>query len=246
MRFVKMHGLCNDFVVVTEEVDEAAVRKLCDRRRGVGADGVLRVSRDGDDLVMGYWNADGSPAEMCGNGFRCVARFAFDRMGSGREFSVNTPAGKRRARVGELVTVELGHVEITGEHTLLGRELTLASVGNPHAVTFVDEPGEIDVANVGVSIGTHARFPDGTNVEFVAVRSRSRLDLRVWERGVGETPACGSGMVASAAVARRLELVDDKVDVGVTGGVGTVSFDSDGVAWLTGPAEYSFEGEIVL
>lgn len=244
MKFVKMHGLSNDFVVLDEPLGRSEIVALCDRRRGVGADGVLTVSVDDGHVRMGYWNADGSPAEMCGNGLRCVARYARDRYPLDDRFVVETPVGPRRVIVADLVTVELGMVQLLGETSVSGRDLHLAAVGNPHAVTFVDDPASIDVPNEGVTIGADARFSDGTNVEFVAVASPERIDLRVWERGVGETPACGSGMVASAAVARSLGLVGDTVEVGVTGGVASVAFDADGVAWLTGPAEYSFTGEV--
>lgn len=242
MRFVKMHGLSNDFVVVDKPLDAQAVVGICDRRRGVGADGVLSVTRRDGVVVMGYWNADGSEAEMCGNGLRCVARYAHDRLGAGSEFVVETPVGPRRVVVGEEVTVELGQVQLLGRASAGGRELSLASVGNPHAVTFVDDPGSVDVAGEGRLIASDPQFSDGTNVEFIRVDD-GRIRLRVWERGVGETPACGSGMVAAATVARSLGMVGDSVPVEVTGGVGIVSFDSDGVAWLSGPATYVFEGE---
>ncbi len=244
MRFVKMHGLSNDFIVLDEPVTTTEIIRLCDRRRGVGADGVLTVEVEGDAVRMGYWNADGSPAEMCGNGLRCVARYARDRYPLGDRFVVVTPVGPRWVVVSDLITVELGPVGLLGEARVGEWQFSLAEVGNPHAIAFVDDPALVDVETDGRRVGTDSSFPDGTNVEFVSVASPERLDLRVWERGVGETPACGSGMVASAAVARSRGLVGDTVAVGVTGGVATVSFDADDVAWLTGPAEYVFSGEV--
>lgn len=245
MRFVKMHGLSNDFVVVDETMDPRTVTQICDRRKGVGADGVLSVTRHDGVIVMGYWNADGSEAEMCGNGLRCVARYAHDRLDAGTDFTVETPVGPRRVVVAEDVKVELGRVELGGESAAAGRTLMLASVGNPHAVVFVDDPDHVDVSSEGPAIASDTQFPHGTNVEFVVVDD-DLIRLRVWERGVGETPACGSGMVAAATVARSLGMVGDSVPVKVAGGVGVVSFDSDGVAWLTGPAVYVFEGEFPL
>jgi diaminopimelate epimerase len=248
--FLKMHGLGNDFVVVDGgvDLDPALIAGLCDRRFGVGADGVLRVTAPGGQVRMEYWNADGSEAEMCGNGLRCVARFALERgLTQAVEFVVLTPVGERRVSVADSgsVLVELGEVSFGPVVEIEGLEFHTASLGNPHAVVFVAEPAAADVAGLGRRVGTdRSRFPQGTNVEFVRVVGPQRLEMRVWERGIGETLACGSGIVAAAAVAHQTEMVtvsSGQLTVQVPGGEATVRFD--GVAWwLEGPATFVFEG----
>ena len=244
--FTKMQGLGNDFVVLDGPMalTAAEIGELCDRRFGIGADGVLVVS-NGDPVRMEYWNADGTPAEMCGNGLRCVARYAYDKgWAPDRHFSVATPVGERRVRIlddGD-VEVELGPTRVTGHSDFDGERLHLIDVGNPHAVVLVEDPATVDVAGVGSTIGTDARFPNGTNVEFVRVRGEE-VEMRVWERGIGETSACGTGMVAAAFVATKTHKLDGSIPVNVTGGRGYVEF-RDGVGWLRGPAEYSFRGSV--
>lgn len=249
IRFVKMEGLGNDFVVVTGEVglDREKVVRLCDRRFGVGADGVLRVSSGGGDVRMEYWNADGSDAEMCGNGLRCVSRFARDRGLTDRdEFEVVTPVGRRHTRrlSQDRVEVDLGPVTLGERVTLDGSAYWLASVGNPHAVTFVDDPAVVDVVGVGSRVaGDRELFPEGANVEFVRATGPGAIEMRVWERGVGETQACGTGIVVSAAVAVAAETVNgNEIEVLMPGGMATVRLDGD-ANWLAGPARYVFDGE---
>ena len=251
MDFVKMEGLGNDFVVVRGPVDVRPddVATWCDRRRGVGADGVLVVTPVDDTTVrMDYWNADGSAAEMCGNGLRCVALLARrDGIVSRDVFTVDTAVGPRSAEVREdgTVRVELGAVADLGgdDLELVGLTLTPVSVGNPHAVAIVDDPRTIPVEAVGPIVEGDPAFPDRTNVEFAAVRSRDRIDLRVWERGVGETLACGSGAAASVAVAHRRGLTDAAVTVDLPGGELLVEI-VEGAAWITGPARVVFEGSL--
>jgi len=239
MKFTKMEGLGNDFVVLEgADPDPALIRRLCDRRHGVGADGVLAVdSRPG----MRYWNADGSSAEMCGNGLRCVARYAVEAgwAAAGEWMVIETAVGPRRARVDDdTVTVELGAVELGENLKLGGRTVRRASIGNPHAVIVVEDPESVDVTEEGARIGADPAFPDGANVEFVAIDTPGKIRLRVWERGVGETLACGSGMVvASAAVSG-----DQPVEVSVRGGVARVYFEERS-GYLVGPARRVFEGE---
>lgn len=243
MNFTKMEGLGNDFVVLGPEiaVDGVLVRTLCDRRRGVGADGVLQVSLANEVVVMGYWNADGSTAEMCGNGLRCVARYAFDHgFASSDSFEVLTPVGGRRVFVSENPRVEIGPTSVGDVIVFEGLALTRVLVGNPHAVVIVEDVGSADVAGVGARL--EKATPGGTNVEFVRVIDRSRLEMRVWERGVGETLACGSGMVAAAAAAHRLGLTEQEVFVMVRGGEAEVALAGN-TSWLTGPARYVFSGE---
>ncbi len=241
MRFTKMHGLGNDFVVVDggTTVDATLVQRWCDRRRGIGADGVLRVSSAGGRVRMEYWNADGSPAEMCGNGLRCVARYAVDHgLVEGWEFIVDTPVGPRQARVGDVIQVELGPVRVTGDATLVGTSVTTVDAGNPHAVVTVSDPQTVPVAEIGARIEGAA----GVNVEFMSVVGTDRIELRVWERGVGETLACGSGAGAAVMAAHRAGKVGDDVVVQLPGGSLRVRIEGD-VVWLEGPAKTVFTGE---
>ncbi len=246
--FVKMHGLSNDFVVLDGPIDPnpAEVRAMCDRRTGIGADGLLAVSRGtgGGAIRMQYWNADGSTAEMCGNGLRCVVRYAMERdLVADGELLVETPAGLKAARVLEDgdIAVDLGPVEVDLTIVELhGRPWNTVDVGNPHAVTFVPDPAQAPVTTEGPLVETDPRFPAGTNVEYAAVVGE-RIDMRVWERGVGETRACGSGMVAAAAAARLSHPETDRWEVTVPGGSAGVEFDGQHV-WLIGPAVSVFEG----
>lgn len=244
MHFDKMEALGNDFVVIdaSVEVNPDLVRELADRRRGIGADGVLQVTLADSGVRMGYWNADGSSAEMCGNGLRCVARYAFDRgMVENTEFRVFTPRGPLRVQVNQDPRVEVGPVELGNNFEFEGQMFRSAKVGNPHAVTLVSDVWEAEVASNGRSLDEST--PGGTNVEFAHVLDGSHIEMRVWERGVGETLACGSGMVAAVAVSRQLGLTGDVVAVSAPGGVGMVEL-SQGSSWLSGPARYVFSGEI--
>jgi diaminopimelate epimerase len=243
LKFAKMNGWGNDFVVIEGPIrlDVADIVALCDRRFGVGADGVLVVT-PGDPIGMDYWNADGSVAEMCGNGLRCVARYASDRgLVSGDEFVIDTPVGPRKARIHmSEVEVELGPVKVTGHADIDGDKYHLIDVGNPHAVVEVEDPALANVAEIGPKVSSRAEFPDGVNVEFVRFEG-NELSMRVWERGVGETLACGTGMVAAAFVATKAVKMATPIIVNVPGGQGSVDFE-DGTGWLRGPASYSFEG----
>lgn len=243
MNFAKMHGLGNDFVVIDGgvAVSPALVRSLCDRRFGIGADGLLQVSLDASGVRMGYWNADGSAAEMCGNGLRCVARRAWDLgMVESRTFVVATAAGPKRVVVRDVeVSVDLGPISIGAPVDIDGLRYECVDVGNPHAVTEAD-PDLIELSAIGSRVEHHQHFPDGTNVEFYSWAGPRHVRMRVWERGVGETLACGSGMVAVAAVARGDNGQWDAITVEVPGGSAVVSFH-DGV-WLTGPAVTVFDG----
>lgn len=241
MKFTKMHGLGNDFVVLDDDVEVTPdlVRALCDRHFGVGADGLLTVGVSDGLITMGYWNADGSPAEMCGNGLRCIARVAVDRgLALPGRFEVLTPAGVKRVDVSSEIRVDLG-VPVVGDMIELeGRYFRTVDVGNPHLVTDVDDVADAPVESVGRAI--QDVYPGGANVEFVRI-SGAEVDMRVWERGVGETLACGSGIVAAAAIARR-NGGGDQIIVAMPGGTARVKFE-DGGAWLVGPAEYVFDGQ---
>lgn len=240
MKFVKMHGLGNDFVVVDADVHLNAdlIRRLCDRHFGVGADGVLSIGVTDGMVTMGYWNADGSAAEMCGNGLRCIARLAVDRgLAAAGRFEVRTPAGVKRVEVGAEVRVDLGMPVLGDGIEYQGRFFRTVDVGNPHAVTEVDDVDRVPVDDVGRAL--QDQFPNGVNVEFVTF-GEAEVKMRVWERGVGETLACGSGIVAAAAVARRAG-GGDGITVTMPGGTARVEFE-DGGAWLVGPADYVFDG----
>lgn len=245
LSFTKMQGLGNDFVVLDGplSLSEAEIVELCDRRFGVGADGVLVVT-NGDPIRMEYWNADGSQAEMCGNGLRCVARYAYERgWAPDRNFGVQTPVGVRGARVLEDgIEVEIGRPTVTGHTTIHGRRFHLIDVGNPHAVLVVDDPASFEVSSVGPAVERDPQFAKGTNVEFMNV-SDGIVDMRVWERGVGETLACGTGIVAAAFVATKTDKLEGAIPVHTAGGDAEVEL-RDGVAWLRGPAAYSFRGSI--
>jgi diaminopimelate epimerase len=238
-----MNGWGNDFVVFEgpAPISTDEVRAICDRRFGVGADGVLIVSA-GPPIRMEYWNADGTPAEMCGNGLRCVARFARDRgMANEDRFDIVTPVGPMAAEItDDLIAVEIGRGVVEGQRQIEGTDYHLVDVGNPHAVTRVDTLDDIDVTTVGARVGRDASFPNGANVEFISVAD-GVVDMRVWERGVGETLACGSGMVAAAAVAMAEYGFTAPVRVNVPGGSGLVE-DRGGRHWLKGPVSYSFYG----
>ena len=216
IEFTKMQGLGNDFVVLDGpiELTREMIRELCDRRFGIGADGVLVVTA-GDPVVMGYWNADGSAAEMCGNGLRCVARYARDRgLVAADDFEVDTPAGVRKVHAGHVIEVEIGPVSVSGHRKIDGRLFHVIDVGNPHAVVMVDDPESEDVSSVGS--GLQDEFEGGVNVEFAHV-SDDTVSLRVWERGVGETMACGTGMAAAAFVATKTDGLESPVHVEVPG-----------------------------
>ena len=243
-----MEGLGNDFVVIPGPAapTPAEIATWCDRRRGIGADGVLEVTRrDGTAVAMRYWNADGGAAEMCGNGLRCVARYAYERgWVDGRSFSVETEIGRLPVTVNEDGTVRafLG-VPSAGKLDLDGTTLDVADMGNPHAVLWVDDVAAAPVAEIGPQLETAAPFPMGTNVEFAAVTGEDQIELRVWERGVGETLACGTGAAATAYVAHQQGKVGPSTVMQLQGGDLRVEFDEAG-AWIEGPANSVFAGEI--
>lgn len=250
MDFVKMEGLGNDFVVVGAEIDPFAadIAAWCDRRLGVGADGVLAVWPVDGSVRMRYWNSDGTPAEMCGNGLRCVARYAVDHgMVDAPSFDVLTDSGRRSVEVRDDGTVRasLGRLADAGVDaiSLVGYDLEAISLGNPHAVAFVADCYSVPVSAVGPVVEGDPHFPKRTNVEFATVVSRDRIDLRVWERGSGETRACGTGAAAAAAVAFRQGRTGPVVTVMLPGGPLGVEIDGEDV-WIDGPARTVFAGRL--
>lgn len=248
MNFMKMHGLGNDFVVFSGplKLTSEQVVNLCDRRTGIGADGVLVVTPADEDVVqMEYWNADGSFSEMCGNGLRCVARYAVDRGWlNASSFEILTPVGKLPGRMIDEHTAQVmvGTHAVGNDEEFAGLTFKRANVGNPHAVTFVDDLDAAPVAEVGAQL--EAATEGGVNVEF-AYLADGRIDVRTWERGVGETLACGTGAVAVAAVAKDLRFSDHDTVIRLRGGDLTVQLIDD-EAWIIGPAVYSFTGVVAL
>lgn len=266
VRFTKMNGAGNDFVMIDNRAGDVRlsaeqIARICDRHRGVGADGILLIEPaiDGADFRMRYYNRDGGEAEMCGNGARCFARFA-QRMGGGwEELSFATPAGVIRAQVqGEEVRLEMSEprdlrlnleVEAGGK---VWRAHFLNS-GVPHAVVPVASIEEIDVDAIGRSMRRHELFaPAGANVNFLEKRGANAIAIRTYERGVEqETLACGTGVVASALVFALTENKEGPINVLVRGGSQlNVGFGRDGEKFtnvtLSGPAEFVFEGTIDL
>lgn len=251
MDFVKAEGLGNDFIVVPEPLRATPDRiaAWCESKRGIGADGVLEVTPvDASSIAMRYWNADGGAAEMCGNGLRCVALIAVE-LGfvPGPTLTVHSAVGEHPATVlpGGIVRAFVGepHAFRTEELTVAGHRVRPVGVGNPHAVLFVDDVSVAEVAVIGSTIERDPIFPEGTNVEFVELEDGNRIAVRVWERGVGETMASGTGATAAAFAARTVAELDDAVTVALPGGELLIEFDETG-AWMTGPATIVFRGSV--
>ncbi|MCL2403306.1 MAG: diaminopimelate epimerase [Coriobacteriia bacterium] len=282
--FTKLQGLGNDFILfddMAKQSGDSCVKltpeialSLCDRRFGIGADGVfnLRTALDQDvaDIRWDFYNSDGSVAEMCGNAVRCVARYVFERDlwplvnadDSGTELSygelrIETLAGVKSIGLeldegGQFLgaRVNMGIAEIDSDVQLNGRTYSRISMGNPHAVTFVEdlpkEFGTAPVSTEGPTIETDSVFPHKTNVEYAIVESRDRIRMRVWERGAGETLACGTGACATAVAAYQKGLCDDKVVLDLLGGPLTIEITPENRVFKTGPAEIVFTGVIDL
>jgi diaminopimelate epimerase len=273
MKFTKMHGLGNDFVVVYQkdplkESPRDLARVVCDRHRGVGADGLVFIlPSERADFRMRIFNADGSEAEQCGNAVRCVAKYYYECVsGVKEELTVETGAGIQRVwldvvdnRV-DRVKVDMGVPVLRGEQIPVtirkdrvveeqlevgGRRFafTAVSMGNPHAVIFVDDAVDFPVEEWGPKIEVHPFFPNKTNVEFITVRSDRELDMRVWERGAGQTMACGSGACASVVASVLTGRTGRHVIVHLWGGDLEIEWsEADGHVYMTGPAEVVFEG----
>jgi diaminopimelate epimerase len=260
MRFTKMHGVGNDFIVFgPEEVAGLDLpdlaRRVCDRHFGVGADGILvPTSSAVADLKMVYFNSDGSPSEMCGTGIRCLARYARDRgMIEGEALTVETGAGvKKVVPLGNGSSrVDMGPPGLGREVGLHGFRFLLVSIGNPHAVTFLaseEEVAALDMREVGPPVENDPLFPEKTNVEFVHVRGEHEVRMRIWERGAGETLASGSGSCAAAVAAVWRGLAHSPVRVHLDGGVVEIEWAGDPAepVYMTGPAEYVCEGDLLL
>ena len=274
LRFTKMHGAGNDFVVIDAvrnaiRLNEEQIRNIADRNTGVGCDQVLLVEppkRPDADFEYRIFNADGSPAGQCGNGARCVGRFIHEQRLSGssaitlqvgsdlRQLEINE-AGSVKAELGTPL-FEPAEVPFSAEQDMLEHALELANVtvmagvismGNPHAVLLVDDVAATPVEKIGPMIQALDIFPEGVNVGFMEIESNTHVKLRVFERGAGETLACGSGACAAVVHGIRLGQLANNVTVSVPGGKLEVSWDNgDTPVWLAGPAETVFEGKLTL
>jgi diaminopimelate epimerase len=246
VKFTKMHGCGNDFIVVDEAVriDAARARALCDRRTGIGADGILVIGVPaGRRWPLVIHNADGSIADACGNGSRCVARYLLDRNG-GDELELDTASGVVRAwRDPEGFAIELAAPQLGRTLEVDGREARMVRVGNPNVMIFVEDPAGEDLAALAAA-STALAGP--ANVGAIRPRGRGEIGLRVHERGVGETLACGTGAVgAVAASLARGNVSGREIRVLLPGGTLVVRPGQDRYE-LAGPAEYVFSGEVVL
>jgi len=274
LAFTKMHGLGNDFIVFDargpEEVPSAAdLRRLADRRTGIGFDQALVLappSRPGTDVYYRIFNADGSEVEQCGNGARCIARLVASRAATrDRTLVMDSPGGlvSARLRADGLVSVAMGVPDFDPRSLPFDAQREAAtyridlpsgpvefgavSIGNPHAVIRVRSVQAAPVDTVGPAVENHARFPRRVNVGFLEIVAPDHVRLRVFERGVGETQACGTGACAAVAVGRRHGPLAEEVRVDLPGGRLIVQWPGPGAPiWLTGPAETAFEGQVEL
>lgn len=274
MKFVKMHGCGNDYVYVngfTEKIKnkEALVRAASDRHFGIGSDGVIFINPSKiADFEMEMWNADGTRAEMCGNGIRCVGKFVYDygltdqtrisveSFGKIKYLDMTEENGKvTKVRVNmgspiltaEQVPVKSENNQVIDERIEVnGREykMTCVSMGNPHAIVFMDDVKNLDIEAIGPYFEHHERFPNRTNTEFVKVIDDHTVEMRVWERGTGETLACGTGCCATAVACVINHKTGNHVTVKVLGGEIEIEWDREqNLIYMTGPGAVVFEGD---
>ena len=278
MNFTKMHGCGNDYVYVDctngmiENPGEIS-RKVSHRHFGIGSDGLILIcSSDVADFRMAMYNADGSEGAMCGNGIRCVAKYVYDKgLTDKKNLSIETKSGIKKLEL----TVENGKVSLVkvnmGAPILKSKDIPVAvdtdkcidadinvdgkvykvtcvSMGNPHAVTFIDEDvNKFPLDKIGPKFENHPMFPDRVNTEFVQVLNRHEVNMRVWERGSGETLACGTGTCATVVACVLNGLTEDEITVHLLGGDILVKYDRDNdTVWMTGPAAIAFEGTIEI
>lgn len=277
LEFVKMEGIGNDFIIINDlhgEVETAKpypalARQLCSRHFGIGADGILLIlPSKTHDFKFQIFNSDGSSAQMCGNGIRCVAKYVYEnKIVDKKNMQVETLAGTIRPQVivntdgtVESVQVDMGKPILSCKEIPFISDLpqaieapldvddqtytvTTVSMGNPHAVVFVDTVEDVDVKKVGQAIETHERFPEKTNVEFIEVVNKNELKMKVWERGAGITLACGTGACAAFIAANLTSRVGETSVVHLDGGDLTISLDkSNGHVLMQGPASLVFKG----
>ncbi len=274
MKFTKMHGAGNDYIYINGfeefplDVNKLA-QQVSDRHFGIGADGLVMIlPSEACDFRMRIFNADGSEAEMCGNASRCVGKYVYEKgLTDKTELTLETLAGVKHLSLSVVggvvksVTVDMGEprlapadipVSLSGEEVVAepieacgyAFNMTCVSMGNPHAVIFVDDMEAFDLHKVGRAIETHPLFPRRTNVEFVKVLSRNLMQMRVWERGSGETLACGTGSCATLVAAVLNGLVERKAQIQLLGGELEIEWRADNNrVYMTGGAELVFEGE---
>ncbi len=276
MKFTKMQGAGNDYIYVNcfeetvENPTETAIR-VSDRHFGIGADGLVRICpSEKADFFMDIYNADGSRAKMCGNATRCVAKYVYDnKMTDKTEIALETLSGIKRIKItvkdGKAVAarVNMGAPILNGREiptkfdgeTVVSQNLTIddktyavtcVSMGNPHCVLYTDDVHALDLPRIGPKFENHEMFPDRINTEFVHIVSETELDMRVWERGSGETLACGTGACAAtvAAILNGDCKRDTEIKVNLLGGTLYINWTADGDVYMTGPAETVCTGEI--
>ena len=274
LEFTKMHGLGNDFMVVDlisqrAFFDAMTIRRLADRHFGIGFDQLLIVEAPdfpNVDFKYRIFNADGSEVEQCGNGVRCFARFVYERqLTNKKRFKVQTNAGIVEPELGEngWVRVNMGYPKfLPSEIPFLADEpealydialaddqqltIDVVNMGNPHAVTIVPNVLTADVAKIGPQVESHARFPQRVNAGFMQIIDEKHARLRVFERGVGETMACGTGACAAAVSGMRRGLLADNVEIELAGGKLQIEWKEGDVVWMTGPTATVYEGRLDL
>jgi diaminopimelate epimerase len=275
LRFTKMHGIGNDYVYVdcfTQQVADPAnlARRVSPRRTAVGADGLILICPSQvADCRMEMYNADGSRGEMCGNGIRCVGKYVYDHGLVPKEtLTIETDAGIKTLQLrtaagrAHAITVDMGEPILDGPRIPVAAEgrvvnaplevnghvyrITCVSVGNPHCVVFVPEVDDLALAQIGPQFEHHPFFPKRVNTEFVKLVGRTQLRMRVWERGSGETAACGTGACAVLVAAVLNDKSDRRAVVRLNGGDLEIEWRTDNHLFMTGPAEEVFDGEIEL
>lgn len=274
LEFTKMHGLGNDFMVVDlisqrAFFDAVTIRRLADRHFGIGFDQLLIVEPPdfpNVDFKYRIFNADGSEVEQCGNGVRCFARFVYERqLTNKKRFKVQTSAGIVEPELGEngWVRVNMGYPKFLPQEIpfiaeepdalydiALADELSLTidvvNMGNPHAVTIVTDVLTADVAHIGPQVESHERFPQRVNAGFMQIIDEKHARLRVFERGVGETMACGTGACAAAVSGMRRGLLANNVEIELAGGKLQIEWKEGDVVWMTGPTATVYEGRLDL
>lgn len=277
MRFSKMHGLGNDYIYFdctkNNKINnpKELARKLSNRHTGIGGDGIILITKSKiADFKMRMFNSDGTEAEMCGNGIRCVGKFIYDnKLSNKKDLTIETLSGIKKIRLNvmnekvETVTVNMGEPILEPEKIPLNLEkvssnniylkaedkefkFTCISMGNPHAVTIVNNLNEIDINEYGPIIENNPVFPNRTNVEFVEIVDRDNIKMRVWERGTGETLACGTGASASAVACILNNLTNRRLNVHLLGGTLQILWEEkDNCVYMTGTAITVFNGETV-
>ena len=275
IKFTKMHGLGNDYVYIdsinqTIENESSLAKFVSNRHFGIGSDGLILICKsDIADFKMRMFNSDGSEAEMCGNGIRCVGKFVYDKgltdkttvkietLAGIKTLALNTKDGKvetARVDMGEPILEAEKIPVISKEHPVKNLELeaenkkftfTCVSMGNPHAITIVENTKEFDVEKYGKILEVDKAFPKKANIEFAQIVDKQNIKMRVWERGAGETLACGTGACATAVACNLNGLTDRKVNIELLGGTLNIEWnEKDNHIYMTGPAITVFDGEL--